>query len=118
MFTDYPTRAGGQRIGQLASGVNHADHLLRLYADVDGIDGLAWAIPLGSSVSVGISMPHGQEAPDADDVLSHVVEAAYRRRGLDLRAVVDNRSTTQGRRSTSRISSTSFTSGRTAGTGC
>lgn len=89
MFTDYPTRAGGQRIGQLASGVNHADHLLRLYADVDGIYGLAWAIPLGSSVSVGISMPHGQEAPDADDVLSHV-EAAYRRRGLDLRAVVDN----------------------------
>lgn len=82
VFTDYHAPASKRPDTLLDETVEHADHLVRLYADIDGLDGLAWAIPIGSYISVGISLPEEQEIPDADEVLT-LVEDAYRRRGLD-----------------------------------
>lgn len=59
----------------------HATNILRLYADLDGINGLAWLIPLGSYVSLGISMPKGDNACSDTDVMDLLV-AAYTRRGM------------------------------------
>lgn len=84
VFTDYHAAAepdGGVR--QIGGQLKHADHLVRLYAETDGIDGLAWAIPIDSYVSVGISMPNDQDDLGTDEVL-RLVEDAYRRRGMDL----------------------------------
>jgi flavin-dependent dehydrogenase len=59
----------------------HATNILRLYKDVDGINGLSWLIPLGSYVSAGISMPlNDNECPD-EEVIDLLAEA-YARRGL------------------------------------
>lgn len=88
VFTDYHAPAPKRTDGLLDDKVAHADHLVRLYADIDGLDGLAWAIPIGSYVSVGISLPQDQEAPAAEAVLTRV-EDAYRRRGMDFLDVFD-----------------------------
>lgn len=87
VFTDYPASDGAGYVDTFDDKVVHADHLVRLYDDIDGLDGAAWAIPIGSYVSVGISMPKERDAPEADAVLERV-EDAYRRRGLDLLDVV------------------------------
>lgn len=69
----------------------HATNILRLYADFDALDGLAWAIPLGSYISVGVSVPR-QEGVDLDkDEVMDLVTAAYARRGLDFTAVFPRR---------------------------
>lgn len=60
----------------------HATNILRHYEDIDGLNGLAWAIPLGSYISVGISMPMDDNEL-ADDEVMKLVEEAYARRGLD-----------------------------------
>lgn len=59
----------------------HATNILRLYADVDGLDGLAWVIPLGGYLSAGISMPHGSNSCTDEEVLG-LLAAAYARRGM------------------------------------
>lgn len=87
VFTDY--QASSADISQLDDAVKHADHLVRLYGEIDELDGLAWAIPLDSYISVGISMPKDQTDIGADEVLSRV-EDAYRRRGMDLLDVVND----------------------------
>jgi flavin-dependent dehydrogenase len=67
----------------------HGTNLLRLRRELDGIDGMAWMIPLGTSLSVGVSL----EAAGADGrsldtpAVLRLLDAAYRRRGLDYRAV-------------------------------
>jgi flavin-dependent dehydrogenase len=60
----------------------HATNILRLYADLDRINGLAWAIPLGSYISVGISMPF-DDNEFSDEQVMKLLEEAYARRGLD-----------------------------------
>lgn len=59
----------------------HATNILRLYEDVDGVDGLAWAIPLGNYISAGISMPRGSNECTDEEVLG-MLGAAYARRGM------------------------------------
>lgn len=59
----------------------HATNILRLYADIDGIDGLAWVIPLGSYISAGVSMPRESNTCTDEEVM-RAVAAAYGRRGL------------------------------------
>jgi len=60
----------------------HATNVLRHYKDLDGLDGVAWAIPLGSYISVGTSMPVGGNEFSDDEVMK-LLEEAYARRGLD-----------------------------------
>ena len=59
----------------------HATNILRLYEDLDGINGLSWLIPLGSYVSVGISMPRDDNDCPDEEVMDLLAEA-YARRGL------------------------------------
>lgn len=83
VFTDYHALDPAKAQRRLGDSMKHADHLLRLYEDLDGLDGLAWAIPIGSYTSVGVSMPLDQDLPDEKKVLA-LVEEAYRRRGMHL----------------------------------
>ncbi len=59
----------------------HATNILRLYADLDGINGLAWLIPLGSYVSLGVSIPMGDNECSDAEVMDLLI-AAYSRRGM------------------------------------
>lgn len=59
----------------------HATNILRLYEDVDGYNGLAWLIPLGKYVSVGVSMPKGDNECSDDQVMD-LLGKAYARRGM------------------------------------
>jgi flavin-dependent dehydrogenase len=58
--------------------------LLRLIGKTDGVEGLAWCIPLGDYVSVGLSVDAGR-VRTAPALLLDLVERAYARRGLDVR---------------------------------
>jgi flavin-dependent dehydrogenase len=57
--------------------------LLRLDAQTDQVDGLAWCIPVGKSVSVGISVDPAKSSANPALLLDSV-EKAYRKRGIDL----------------------------------
>lgn len=58
--------------------------IVRLFRENDGIDAIAWCIPLGHYVSVGLSMGAAEsDFPDA--VLLERVAAAFRRYGVDYR---------------------------------
>ena len=67
----------------------HATNILRLYEDLDGINGLSWLIPLGSYVSVGISMPRDDNDCPDEEVLDLLAQA-YARRGLPYRELFPN----------------------------
>jgi flavin-dependent dehydrogenase len=67
----------------------HATNVLRLYEDLDGINGLSWLIPLGSYVSAGISMPRGDNDCPDEEVLD-LLSQAYARRGLHYRDLFPN----------------------------
>lgn len=62
----------------------HATNILRLYEDVDGLNGLSWLIPLGRYVSAGISMPLGDNECSDEEVLD-LLGAAWARRGIPYR---------------------------------
>ena len=67
----------------------HATNVLRLYEDIDGINGLSWLIPLGSYVSVGISIPRDDnDCPDVE--VMDLLAEAYARRGLPYREFYRN----------------------------
>jgi hypothetical protein len=59
-------------------------NLLRLFRAIDGVDALAWYIPLPGYVSIGVSADDGSHDL-ADDELLDAVAAAYERRGLRFR---------------------------------
>lgn len=59
----------------------HSTNILRLYADIDGINGLAWAIPLGKYISAGISIPRGS-SDCSDEEIMGMLGAAYAKRGM------------------------------------
>ncbi|MEB3260942.1 MAG: hypothetical protein VKP63_09985 [Cyanobacteriota bacterium] len=61
-----------------------ATSLLRLEADSDRIQGLAWCIPLGEYVSLGVSVDPETTTQQAS-VLLDFLEKAYERRGLAVR---------------------------------
>jgi flavin-dependent dehydrogenase len=62
----------------------HATSLLRLDARVDHIDGLAWCIPLGDYVSVGISIDPAKTRANPELLLDWT-EKAYATVGIDVR---------------------------------
>lgn len=67
----------------------HATNILRLYDNIDGINGLSWLIPLGSYVSAGISMPIDDNECSDEEVMDLLAEA-YARRGLPYREYFPN----------------------------
>ena len=60
---------------------DYSTSIVRLYSHVDGVDGIAWYIPLGQYVSVGISVSQEHCAVSDDELLGHAV-IAFERRGL------------------------------------
>ena len=62
----------------------HWTNLLRLYPDSDGIDGFAWCIPLGDTMSIGISMNTISDEMSDEHVLA-ILDEAYARRNIDYR---------------------------------
>ncbi|MFN2137677.1 MAG: NAD(P)/FAD-dependent oxidoreductase [Candidatus Promineifilaceae bacterium] len=59
----------------------HSTNILRLYEDIDGINGLSWLIPLGPYVSAGVSMPKDDNDCPDEEVIALLAEA-YARRGI------------------------------------
>lgn len=68
-----------------------ATSLLRLHAGHDPIDGLAWCIPLGDYVSVGIGIDPATASPNAALLLDWL-ETAYAERGIRVREAFTDRS--------------------------
>ncbi|MFN3648157.1 MAG: NAD(P)/FAD-dependent oxidoreductase [Armatimonadota bacterium] len=59
----------------------HATYVVRLQEQVDGVDAMAWCIPLGSYVSIGVSC-NPERCTWSDEEVLELVERAYARRGL------------------------------------
>jgi flavin-dependent dehydrogenase len=69
-----------------------ATSLVRLDVRTDTIDGLAWCIPLGDYVSLGISV-HPDAVGANPSLLLDLLEKAYARRGIDVRSSFRERGT-------------------------
>ncbi len=64
----------------------HGTNLLRLDKEFDGIDAMAWLIPIGKTLSVGMSFDAaGEHGDDSELDLMNLLERAFARRGLDFR---------------------------------
>ena len=59
----------------------HATYVVRLYEAADGVDAMAWCIPLGPYISIGISC-NPERCTLSDEEVMALVERAYARRGL------------------------------------
>jgi flavin-dependent dehydrogenase len=63
-------------------------NLLRLDQKFDGIDAMSWMIPLGKTLSVGMSLDAKSARGDDDaEALMHTLSEAWRRRGVDYRPI-------------------------------
>jgi flavin-dependent dehydrogenase len=69
----------------------HATNILRLEKEADGMEGIAWCIPEGSYISVGISIDSKQVGEKNKDQILDLLDQAYKRRGLDYRKVFNQR---------------------------
>lgn len=58
--------------------------VMRLFRDTDSVDGIAWCIPLGRYVSVGVSL-NADETNVSDEELMEITERAYARYGVRYR---------------------------------
>ena len=63
---------------------HHGTNVMRLYRERDGLDVLAWCIPLGSTISVGMTVPENSPRP-ADEELAQRVGAAFAAYGVNFR---------------------------------
>jgi flavin-dependent dehydrogenase len=68
----------------------NATSLLRLYAGKDPVEGLAWCIPLGNYVSIGVSVDPRQTAADGQALLDWT-ERALAARGINVREAFPSR---------------------------
>lgn len=83
IFTHYYQKEGQNLCHAQDFPWMHATSLLRADGDFDGLTGVSWLIPLGSYVSVGISMlPEDVGDRTAEEVIA-LLTKAYARRGLD-----------------------------------
>ncbi len=64
----------------------HGTNVVRLERMFDGIDGIAWMIPLGREVSLGISVDAENHGPDvvSEAMLADALVRAYNRRGMSV----------------------------------
>jgi hypothetical protein len=63
----------------------HGTNLLRLDKEFDGVDAISWLIPVGKTLSVGMSVDAGEHGQKDAAELMALLERAYYRRGLELR---------------------------------
>jgi flavin-dependent dehydrogenase len=83
--------------GQPQEPWEHATYVVRLHEAVDGLDAMAWCIPLGPYISIGISCnPERCTLPD-EEVLERVKQS-YAKRGLDYSTQFHRRSQIMGLR--------------------
>lgn len=74
-------RRSGVELAAQSEAWELSTSIVRLYADVDGIEGVAWCIPVKDCVSIGITLESsGSDLGDA--ALADIAEEAFRRRGL------------------------------------
>ena len=71
--------------------------IVRLFRATDGIDAIAWCIPLGDYVSIGISAAAAETDLD-DDALMERTATAFTRRGIDYRRRFSDRAQLKGLR--------------------
>ncbi len=90
VFTHYQANSNDSKFDN-GEQWQHATNLLMLCADRDFLDGAAWAIPLGSYVSLGVSMPF-RDNPLEDGEAIELVLQAFARRGLDIRKLYPHNS--------------------------
>lgn len=69
----------------------HATNILRLEQQTDGVDGVAWCIPEGSYISVGVSIDSKDVGDLSKEAILDLLDQAYQRRGLDYRKVFGER---------------------------
>ena len=65
----------------------HGTNLVRLDSACDDIDGIAWLIPLGEKLSVGLSVDTADAGEIDASALMDIFCAACQRRGIDFRAI-------------------------------
>ncbi|MGK7926839.1 MAG: NAD(P)/FAD-dependent oxidoreductase [Spirulina sp.] len=63
---------------------SHSTNLLKLCQEWDGLEGMAWCIPLGDYVSVGMSM-NAEKNERSDREVMELLDRAYQKRGIDYR---------------------------------
>ena len=71
--------------------------IVRLFRETDGMEAIAWCIPLGSYVSIGLSMG-ADESPLSDVELLEKTAAAFARYGIDYRRRFSRQSEIKGLR--------------------
>lgn len=76
-YAHYHGQCGEEELWQRATNM--------LSIDAEGLRGLAWAIPLGHYVSVGVSLYEVPADMDAEEVMAATIRA-YARRGMDILA--------------------------------
>jgi flavin-dependent dehydrogenase len=72
---------------QVAADVNAWElctSIVRLEADIDGVEGIAWCIPVKDCVSIGITL-ESSASDTGNEALAGLAEEAFRRRGLVFR---------------------------------
>jgi flavin-dependent dehydrogenase len=71
--------------------------VVRMFAETDGVEAIAWCIPLGSYVSIGVSMD-AEESSLSDEELLARTAAAFERYGIDYRRRFSRRAELKGLR--------------------
>ena len=82
-FTHYFQKDASTRVDKKEAPWFHATSLLNADPAVDGMKGVSWLIPLGSYVSVGISIEESEVGSDTPEEILTKLTRAYQRRGLD-----------------------------------
>jgi len=82
-FTHYFQKDAAMRVSKEEAPWFHATSLLNADPAVDGMTGVSWLIPLGSYVSVGISIEATKVGQDTPEEILTKLTRAYQRRGLD-----------------------------------
>lgn len=80
-YTHYHPAPGAQRTPE---PWDPTTAIVRLFPESDGLDAIAWLIPLGDYVSVGVSMAASETDLD-DEALLERTAAAFARYGIDYR---------------------------------
>ncbi len=83
VFTHYSTKGADSVCEASDHPWMHATSLLRADQEFDDLKGVSWLIPLGSYVSVGISMMPEDIGDRTSEEIIALLTKAYKRRGLD-----------------------------------
>lgn len=90
VYTHYYRRAQGDT-AQPSAEWQHGTNVMRLYKEYHGFDILAWCIPLGNTISVGLTTPQ-ENADVPDEALLQCVREAFTCYGVDYGSLVDRHS--------------------------